>query len=304
MIRATSCFAVDAKRNGAGVAIVRSPCALFPWAQSNLLPNRTNWRRLIPQRNAEKGGLEIGQHPFTDRHQETSISGWGFSDLLFGAGIPDRADAHPVGDLVVLPGILRHQRGDAGNDHRRGLGLCAARPVSCRTVLQATWRFYALATAISIPASMMVQFSLITTLALNATTLVSWRLLLAAMTVPYVFAGIVVSLALTRSPFPVNQVYGVDLLGAALGCAAVVLLLNVLDGPTTLLLTGLTSAPGRNLFQRQCERRRTAAFGARAWWPRPCSVIFGFIGPRSGQRPYPGRLAARYWSRTSWSASA
>ncbi len=66
--------------------------------------------------------------------------------------------------------------------------------------------------------------------------------LLAAMTVPYVFAGIVVSLALTRSPFPVNQVYGVDLLGAALGCAAVVLLLNVLDGPTTLIVTGLTSA--------------------------------------------------------------
>ena len=101
---------------------------------------------------------------------------------------------------------------------------------------------YALATAVSIPASMMVQFSLITTLALSLSTIVSWGLLLAAMTVPYVFAGVVVSLALTRSPFPVSQVYGVDLLGAALGCAVVVLLLNVLDGPTTLIVTGLIAA--------------------------------------------------------------
>ena len=71
---------------------------------------------------------------------------------------------------------------------------------------------------------MMVQFSLITTLRLTASTIISWSLLMAAMAVPYVFAGVVVSLALTRSPFPVSQVYGVDLLGAALGCAAVVLL--------------------------------------------------------------------------------
>ena len=63
-----------------------------------------------------------------------------------------------------------------------------------------------------------------------------------AMTVPYVFAGIVVSLALTRSPFPVSLVYGVDLLGAALGCAAVVGILNVLDGPSAILLAGLLSA--------------------------------------------------------------
>ncbi len=133
--------------------------------------------------------------------------------------------------------------------------------------------FYALATAISIPASMMVQFSLITTLALNATTLVSWCLLLAAMTVPYVFAGVVVSLALTRSPFPVNQVYGVDLLGAALGCAAVVLLLNVLDGPTTLIVTGLTAALAAICFGMSAGGEEQPQPEAPAWWPKPFSVI-------------------------------
>ena len=50
------------------------------------------------------------------------------------------------------------------------------------------------------------------------------------------------SLALTRSPFPVGLVYAVDLLGAALGCAAVVGILEVLDGPTAILAAGLAAA--------------------------------------------------------------
>ncbi len=90
----------------------------------------------------------------------------------------------------------------------------------------------------------MVQFCLITALTPTVTSVFAWALLMAAMTVPYVFAGITVSLALTRSPFPVSQVYGVDLLGAALGCAAVVGILNVLDGPSAILFAGLAAAAG------------------------------------------------------------
>lgn len=80
---------------------------------------------------------------------------------------------------------------------------------------------FALLAALAMPASIIVQFCLITSLSLSLSTVVSWTLLLSAMAVPYVFAGVVVSLALTRSPFPTGQVYGVDLLGAALGCIAV-----------------------------------------------------------------------------------
>src|SRR5262245_57548685 len=76
------------------------------------------------------------------------------------------------------------------------------------------------AAALAMPFSLAVQFSLVTVLTLSLTTLVSWSLLLGAMTVPYFFVGIAVSLALTRSPFPVSQVYAVDLIGAALGCVA------------------------------------------------------------------------------------
>lgn len=76
---------------------------------------------------------------------------------------------------------------------------------------------YSLYTALSIPASILIQFSLITTVSLSLTTIVSWGLLLAVMAIPYVFSGVVVSLALTRSPFSPGEVYGADLLGAALG---------------------------------------------------------------------------------------
>ena len=89
------------------------------------------------------------------------------------------------------------------------------------------------------PASVIVQFCLITALTPMAMTVFAWTLLLMAMTMPYVFAGVAVSLALTRSPFRVGLVYGVDLLGAAVGCAAVIWILNVLDGPSAILLAGL-----------------------------------------------------------------
>jgi spermidine synthase len=132
---------------------------------------------------------------------------------------------------------------------------------------------YALATAFSIPASMMVQFSLNTILSPTASTIVSWGLLLAAMAVPYAFAGVVVSLALTRSPFPVSHVYGVDMLGAALGCVAVVLLLNVLDGPTALIVTGLIAALAAYFFTASASGAEQQQLKARAWWQRPVPVM-------------------------------
>ena len=69
----------------------------------------------------------------------------------------------------------------------------------------------ALMAAVAMPASLVVQFCLITKLLPTVASAVAWSLLMAAMTVPYFFAGIAVTLALTRSRFPVSQVYAVDL---------------------------------------------------------------------------------------------
>ena len=106
----------------------------------------------------------------------------------------------------------------------------------------------ALLCAVAMPLSLMLQFVLVIKLTPTFTTLAAWVILMSAMTVPYFFSGIVVSLALTRSPFPVNQVYGVDLLGAALGCVAVIPVLNALDGPSTIIVAGAVCALAAGCF--------------------------------------------------------
>ncbi|MCI0599581.1 MAG: hypothetical protein L0Y60_08680 [Beijerinckiaceae bacterium] len=101
---------------------------------------------------------------------------------------------------------------------------------------------HSLACAVSIPVSLTVQFCLVTSISFSLTTIAAWTLLTVAMAIPYVFAGVVVSLALTKSPFPVSLVYGVDLLGAALGCVSVLFLLNVLDAPSAIIFAGDSAA--------------------------------------------------------------
>lgn len=143
-----------------------------------------------------------------------------------------------------------------------------------QTSLPVTLSTFALATAVAMPASVMVQFCLITALSISLTTVVSWGLLLIAMAVPYVFSGVVVSLALTRSPFPSGLVYGVDLLGAALGCAAVVGILNVMDGPTSVVLTGAISALSALAFSASAPNSEDQKLlRSRFWWRRPAPLL-------------------------------
>src|SRR4029079_6144600 len=127
--------------------------------------------------------------------------------------------------------------------------------------------------ALAMPASMLVQFSLVTTLAPTATSLFALALSMAAMTVPYVFAGITITLALTRRPYAVSQVYGVDLLGAALGCAAVVGLLELIDGPTVSVVQGLIAALAAQAFARGAPPAERAALAGRPRWRQPASAI-------------------------------
>ena len=117
-------------------------------------------------------------------------------------------------------------------------------------------------------------------------------LLMAAMTLPYAFAGVTVSLALTRSPFPASLVYGVDLLGAALGCAAVIGILDVLDGPTAIVASGLVAALAAMAFARGATEPERVRLAARPLWRRPIFtvVILGILiplnnGARFGFKP-------------------
>lgn len=130
-----------------------------------------------------------------------------------------------------------------------------------------------LLTAVAMPASMLVEFSLITTLLPTASSVFSMVLMMAAMTTPYVFAGVAVSLALTRSPFPISLVYGVDLLGAALGCAAVIAILDLFDGPTAILVAALIAGAAAVAFARAATSGERAALAARPLWRRPVFTV-------------------------------
>ena len=157
----------------------------------------------------------------------------------------------------------------------------------------ATWLSdTSLLTALSMPASVAVQFSLITSLAPTLASLLSVALLMAVMSAPYVFAGITVSLALTRSPFPVGLVYAIDLLGAALGCAAVVGILEVLDGPTAILAAGLAAAVAALSFGHAAAGSEQTTLSRRSLWRRPLVSVIALAiaiplnnGSRFGLRP-------------------
>lgn len=107
---------------------------------------------------------------------------------------------------------------------------------------------YSMAFAVSICLSLIVQTTMVPIVVRSLTAICTWAELAICIAVPFCFSGVVVSLALTRSPFRVGQVYGVDLLGAASGCLAVLLLLNITDGPSALLWIATIAVVGGLFF--------------------------------------------------------
>lgn len=58
--------------------------------------------------------------------------------------------------------------------------------------------------------------------------------------IAYYHAGIAITVALTRAPFPVGRTYGIDLLGAGLGCIGALFLMETIDTPSAILfLSGI-----------------------------------------------------------------
>lgn len=86
--------------------------------------------------------------------------------------------------------------------------------------------------ALALPAELHFRPGALATLGLAVT--------LAAL--PFFFSGIVVAVALTQTTLPTGRVYGVDLVGASVGCLAAVGLLEVMDPSTICLLLGACAA--------------------------------------------------------------
>jgi hypothetical protein len=95
-----------------------------------------------------------------------------------------------------------------------------------------------------------VQMTLGPAGATTATTMLVALELGACLAVPFFLSGVVISLALTRSPFPIGRVYAIDLAGAAGGCLGVLAMLNFTDGPSAILWVSAITALGAMSFSR------------------------------------------------------
>ncbi|WP_147707267.1 class I SAM-dependent methyltransferase [Microvirga massiliensis] len=96
--------------------------------------------------------------------------------------------------------------------------------------------------------ALLVQLTVVTSLPTSVMSLVVWAEFAVALSLPFFFSGIVVSLALTRSPYPIGIVYGADLVGAALGCLGALALLNLVSGPSAVLWIAVLTAVAGLLF--------------------------------------------------------
>jgi spermidine synthase len=128
---------------------------------------------------------------------------------------------------------------------------------------------YTLLFAVAIPPCFVTQLSLPFTP--RATAVGVWSVLATCLviSVPFVFSGIVVALALTRFPARVNRLYAADLIGAAVGCVALVLLLQWFDGPSAVIAVAAIAAAGAGLFALDAGSR------GGVWLAVIAMVVFG-----------------------------
>ena len=108
--------------------------------------------------------------------------------------------------------------------------------------------------AIAIIGSFLVELASPVPIVPWATVVLVWLKLILVLAAPFVLAGISVSLALTRSPFPVGIVYGVDLIGAASGCLFVLVLLNWVDAPSAIFVIAGIAALSAVCFANAAPR--------------------------------------------------
>jgi spermidine synthase len=155
--------------------------------------------------------------------------------------------------------------------------------------------------AVVVSTLLMISMAVVSTTHDPGMSVLLWLNMIAILVPPYVFAGMAVSLALTRSPWQVGLVYGVDMIGAASGCLIVLALLQWLDGVSALIAVGAIAAAGAACFAaaRRVDTSAAAVGDARAsaWvgpirHPAALAALFAILaGANAAIQPYGLRLS-------------
>jgi hypothetical protein len=140
----------------------------------------------------------------------------------------------------------------------------AARFTAERMLEHLSWISSGFALAVVGSALMVISTVILSQVGL-AMMAVLWLKTILVILPPYVLAGMAISLALTRSPWPIGLVYGVDLIGAASGCLLVLALMTWVDGVSAMFAVGAIAAAASVCF-RTALRRSGAADRLQAGW--------------------------------------
>ena len=141
---------------------------------------------------------------------------------------------------------------------------------------------YCIAFAVTAALSLAVQLTVMPLLHFSLMNAIVWLELTLCLAVPFFFSGATISLALTRSPYPVGIVYGVDLMGAALGCLGVLALLNLTDAPSAVLMVAGIAALAALCFRHSQIGGRPKSksyfnnLAKNAQWVFAALLIFGY----------------------------
>ncbi|MFZ0964893.1 MAG: hypothetical protein WAO35_28890 [Terriglobia bacterium] len=92
------------------------------------------------------------------------------------------------------------------------------------------------AMAVSMPIVLVIMFAIPLGVSFALQTVCSFLIFCSFIAVPFFFAGIVVCLSLTKASAPIGRVYFADLAGAAGGCFGSLILLNLVDAPSAVLV--------------------------------------------------------------------
>ncbi len=116
------------------------------------------------------------------------------------------------------------------------------------------------AMAVSMPIVLMIMFTIPLDVSFALQTVSSFLIFCSIIAVPFFGAGIVVCLSLTKASAPIGRVYFADLMGAAAGCFGSVILLNLIDAPSAVLVISAlvflsASAYAHFANQPQLQRR-------------------------------------------------
>jgi hypothetical protein len=107
---------------------------------------------------------------------------------------------------------------------------------------------HSLGFAISILVSFLVHLAMPLWLSSTAGAIFTVTIKYLVISVPFVFSGICVCLALTRFPTQVSSLYAADLVGSSAGCLIVLFTLHWLDAPTAVVLVAVVAALGAGFF--------------------------------------------------------